>query len=401
LGYVLAVDVAALAVVAASARLVPVTSVDLVRFAVLAVGSAVHIEAARGIERLREVAAEGVPYVNLKGMWTFAAALLLPPPLTVTLIVTTYLHSWLRLRRVAVYRWAFSAATIVLACAVTAAILAAASPAGYPALPSGPVGLLVVSAAGVAYWWVNLALVAGAIVLSNPTAPAGKVLGRLSDQVIVGGSLGLGVAVAGLLVNDPWSVAVLLVTVLGLHRALLVGQLQTAANTDAKTGLVNAVCWHEIAGKELARAQRTRSPLGVLMIDLDRFKSINDTHGHLAGDQVLKAVANALRAEVRDYDLVGRFGGEEFVVLLPGVDSVEVGYAAERLRQRVAGLTVTVDGDQGRTTLGGLTCSVGAAVYPEAAGTLEGLLLAADSATYTAKDAGRNAVRIAPGGAGG
>lgn len=374
----------------------PAAETDLIHFAVLALGSAVHIESARRVERLREVAAEGVPYVNLKSMWIFAAALVLPLSLALALVLITYAHSWFRTRRVPVYRLTFSAASIVLAVAAAAATTVALSPTGYPGFPSGPIGLVAGVVAAVAYWFVNYALVVGAIVLSNPAAPGGRALGRIADQGIVAGALGLGFAVAGLLVAEPWAVPVLLLTVLGLHRALLLGQFQTAANKDAKTGLLEATFWHRIADKELTRAARTGVPLGVLMIDLDDFKQINDTFGHLNGDRVLKAVAQEMRDQCREYDLVGRFGGEEFVVLLPAIDVDEIRHAAERIRDRTASLQVDL-ANGGTLPPQILTCSVGGAVYPDSAVTLDQLLLAADTALYVAKSAGRNRVCMAPG----
>src|SRR6201999_4197783 len=104
--------------------------------------------------------------------------------------------------------------------------------------------------------------------------------------------------------------------------------------TDSKTGLLNMRGWRESAVKELARADRTRAPVGVLMVDLDHFKQINDTWGHPAGDDMLLAVANVLRTETRPADVVGRFGGEEFVVLLPDADDEAAAAAADRIRLR-------------------------------------------------------------------
>jgi len=397
LGYVLVVDVLAVAAPAIAAGLDPIGSADLIRFAILVVGSAIHIEAARGIERLRELAAEGLPYVNLKGMWTFAAVLLLPPPLAFALIVSTYLHSWLRLNRVRTYRLVFTTATVVLGSVGAALVLQSLSPNGYPAFPSGPVGLLVLVLAGLAYWFVNYGLVIGAVLLSSPETTAREMVGRLTDHFIGLGSLGLGAATAVLLLHEPWSVAVLLVTVLGLHQGLLVGQFQTAARTDAKTGLANAVFWHEMAGKELERATSTRSTLSVLYVDLDYFKPINDTHGHDAGDQVLQAVAAELQQDTRADDLVGRLGGEEFAVLLPSTNPADAAEIAERIRHRIAGLRVTVTSKLGHTAvIDTLTCSVGVATFPDAADTLRLLVKAADEAQYMAKSAGRNQIATAP-----
>lgn len=396
LGFIVTIEVIAVAVVATTFDLVAVTSSDWIRLLVLSAGSAIHLEAARDIERLRKVGVEGIPYVNLKGMWTFAGVLLLPPPLAAMLIVSTYLHSWLRVRRVPPYRSVFTATTLVLAGAAGAVVVAVIRPGVYPGYPPGPLGLVAVAAAGLAYWFVNYALVAAAIVLSNPDSPGRNALGQLSDQLIVAGSLGLGVATAALLLSQPWAVAALLLTILGLHRALLVDQFQTASRTDPKTGLANAAFWHEIANREFTGAQRTNCPLGVLYLDLDRFKTVNDTYGHLAGDQALKAVADELSHEVRGDDLVGRLGGEEFAILLPKTAAHETALTAERIRRRVAGLVVTIPTANGPVLCDTITCSIGAATYPESGTSLDQLQMAADLAMYQAKDAGRDRVVSAP-----
>jgi diguanylate cyclase (GGDEF)-like protein len=177
---------------------------------------------------------------------------------------------------------------------------------------------------------------------------------------------------------------------------VLVDQFRQASRTDPKTGLVNGAAWSELAAKELARARRQRHGLAVLMVDLDNFKAVNDAHGHLAGDEVLRAVAATLSAEVRAYDAVGRFGGEEFVVLLSGVDTASATSAAERLRARIRALDVGVGGASGNTRITGLTASVGCVASPTAAGSVDELVGAADSALYEAKRAGRDRVVCAP-----
>jgi diguanylate cyclase (GGDEF)-like protein len=177
-----------------------------------------------------------------------------------------------------------------------------------------------------------------------------------------------------------------------LHRAVLVKQLEELAITDQKTGLLNATAWHEGAKNELSRASRQGSIFGVLMVDLDYFKKVNDTYGHLAGDEVLKAIARLLKDEIRDYDSAGRFGGEEFAVLIPDSTAHDIVATAERLRQRVTELDVVAPTDGGEAMISGLSASIGVAIYPNSGTTLEQLMLTADSAVYTAKSNGRNQV---------
>jgi diguanylate cyclase (GGDEF)-like protein len=256
---------------------------------------------------------------------------------------------------------------------------------------------VILIAAGTVLWLVNYALVVGAVILSDPHQPARRALGDPSDQVVVAAALGLGVALTVMLAREPWLIAVLMITVIALHRSLLLPHFQQAARMDSKTGLLTPGFWHEVARKELERAHRIAEPLGVLMLDLDHFKSVNDRMGHLAGDQMLRAVADELRHETRPHDLVGRFGGEEFVMLLPGVGIAQVEKVADRIRRRISGLSVPVGGENGQSVVvTGISVSIGAAVSPENGAEVDQLLLAADRALMTAKQAGRDQVRLAP-----
>jgi diguanylate cyclase (GGDEF)-like protein len=165
----------------------------------------------------------------------------------------------------------------------------------------------------------------------------------------------------------------------------MVGTLQVQSTVDAKTGLLNFTAWREVAHRALLRAARTKAPVAVLLIDLDHFKRINDTHGHLVGDQVLTAVANCVKQDLREYDMVGRFGGEEFVLMLDNADLYAAVAAATRVRERISEVVV---GDGIR-----VTASIGVAHSAHASATLDTLLERADVALYEAKSAGRNAVR--------
>jgi len=171
---------------------------------------------------------------------------------------------------------------------------------------------------------------------------------------------------------------------------------------DRLTGVLDRWGWDTYAPEALRGAHERRQPLALLLLDLDHFKNINDRYGHVAGDMVLHAVAEVLRASVRDQDIIGRYGGhggDEFLVLLPTTNRDRAMAVAERVLDGVKGLQVGVpDVDRGtRTTLTGLTVSIGAALYVPARGvepTLEELVLAADAALLVAKREGRDTVRM-------
>jgi diguanylate cyclase (GGDEF)-like protein len=204
----------------------------------------------------------------------------------------------------------------------------------------------------------------------------------------------LGTLNALALASQPGLALLVIPPLLILHRAVLVRQLEAAAKRDAKTGAFNLVGWHSLAERVLARAERDSTSFGVLMVDLDHFKSINDNFGHLNGDLVLKAVAGTIQATVRDHnDAVGRFGGEEFVVLLPDISHADIHVVAERIRKAVDDIELELDS---ATLLNSLSVSIGAAMYPTAGTALQRLLDAADAALYRAKAAGRNRVVHTP-----
>jgi len=186
----------------------------------------------------------------------------------------------------------------------------------------------------------------------------------------------------------------LLHKLMGLFAAHLSAQVrvrdaEAQAMTDVLTGIWNRRYFEERYPAELQRARRYRRSLAVLMIDIDCFKSYNDTHGHLAGDQALQAVAQLLKNNLRTSDILCRYGGEEFVVLLPESDLEHALLAAEKLRRAVAAELLPINRSQ---TGGRLTISIGVSACPEnGEGEME-LLHQADRALYTAKKGGRNRV---------
>ena len=166
------------------------------------------------------------------------------------------------------------------------------------------------------------------------------------------------------------------------------------AVTDALTGLANNRSFRDLASKEAARAQRFGHSLSLVMLDIDDFKRVNDTYGHLQGDALLKAVGRVLDEESRGVDEPARYGGEEFVVVLPETDLAGAVDAAERIRSRVEAKEVPPARDGGASLR--VTVSLGAAAMPGCADGLEELIAAADAALYEAKRRGKNQVVSAP-----
>ncbi len=167
---------------------------------------------------------------------------------------------------------------------------------------------------------------------------------------------------------------------LALHKAQLLERLQHTASTDGLTGVANRRSFDSYIGREIARATRTGAPLSLVMVDIDHFKKLNDTLGHVAGDEVLRQVAHGLSEASRAVDIVSRYGGEEFAVLLPGTNRETADLVASRLHEAVPESVSRVP----------VTASMGIATFPEDAPDGITLIEAADSALYAAKRGGRN-----------
>ncbi len=167
--------------------------------------------------------------------------------------------------------------------------------------------------------------------------------------------------------------------------------LRTQSVWDALTGLYNRRYLEEVLEREVRRASRSAQSLGILMIDLDYFKNFNDTYGHDAGDAVLRETGQFLARGVRAEDFVCRFGGEEFVVILPTADMNSSQTRGERLRSKMRELTVMHQGK----SLGMITISIGVASFPQHGMSPKQLMAAADAALYEAKRGGRDQVAVA------
>jgi diguanylate cyclase (GGDEF)-like protein len=185
----------------------------------------------------------------------------------------------------------------------------------------------------------------------------------------------------------------------GLLGALAAGALEILweieevnrrADTDPLTGLANRRRFDESLQRELSQSDRFGHPVSLVLVDLDHFKQVNDSHGHEAGDAVLRAVARLLADGVRTVDLCARFGGEELAILLPQTTATGAYELADRLRRRIAGRPIRVN-----ETQIAVTASFGVASYPDVVRSRDALFPAADAALYGAKHGGRNCVRLA------
>jgi diguanylate cyclase (GGDEF)-like protein len=170
-----------------------------------------------------------------------------------------------------------------------------------------------------------------------------------------------------------------------IHNALLYQDMEKRAVTDGLTGLTNHRCFQERLADEIERADRLGNRIALVLLDIDRFKSINDAYGHPVGDEVLKSVADLLKSSIRKVDTAARYGGEEFALILVGTDDKGAKQFAERVRKQTSRLMFHASGKEFRVSI-----SLGVAVYPGDARSKQSLIETADQALYYAKQSGRN-----------
>jgi diguanylate cyclase (GGDEF)-like protein len=363
---------------------------DLILFTALLAAAVICIEAMRRLGQPSGVSRD------LLSAWWLPIALLLPPlyALLAPLVIGGVLY--LRARRIPVYRRLFSSAALGLAGAATSVTFHAAVPKaapvtlnGSPAWLARPSVLLTAVGCAVLFAVVNACVVAVVAHLADPEAPLAKVLWDRESLLLDLTESCVGILVAITCALSFLLLLVVMPPVILLQRSLMHQQLAAAARTDPKTGLLNATAWQREADGEVIRALRSAAPLALLLVDVDHFKRVNDCHGHLIGDEVLRALAAELRQQVRESDVVGRFGGEEFTVLLPRTDTAGACRIAERLRTSASGLSIAAADARIQVTV-----SIGVAVLGQHGSDLFELLAAADLALYRAKDAGRNQVKL-------
>src|SRR5580704_12938048 len=375
----------------------PVTAGDITLFTGLMCCGALCVEATRRLGQPSGV------WRDLLSAWWLPVALLLPPLYALIAPAVLGLLIYVRVRRGALYRRVFSTAALGLAGAVASALFRLLAPAVAQAQAAdwltypGPkawlmrpqqAGLAVVCA--VAFIVLNTCLVAIAAWLADPDARLVDMLWDRERMLLDLTETCVGILVTIACALSAFLLAVALPPVVLLQRSLLHAQLKAQARTDPKTGVLNAGAWQGEADHAIDRARRRNESLAVLLADVDHFKLVNDTYGHLTGDAVLRTLAAEMRQQVRESDLVGRFGGEEFVILLRGTTAEEACRVAERIRRGVGVVRVLT-----KDMIVGATVSIGIAALGSHGGTLVELLESADEALYRAKRAGRDRICLA------
>ncbi|HWI65002.1 MAG TPA: diguanylate cyclase [Symbiobacteriaceae bacterium] len=349
-------------------------------FAFLTVAAAVaHLYPVRS-------AREGAFYV-VANVFVFAAVILLSLPLIALHCLAVMLpYTILNYRRPRVwYRWSFNTAqTLVAAFAVRAIFLLS-----HRSAFDGPASLAVVLTAAVLFPFLQSTLVTVMLCfnnnikfLSSPLLERDTLLAEITMAL-------MGAMVAAVWHAQPWFALLMPLPMMIMYTLVRRVLMVPLAEFDAKTGLYNYRHFEQVASTEFVRAKTMRRPMSLLFMDLDYMRHINNRYGHLAGDYVLKELAGILIREARHGDVVARFGGEEFVALLPGTEQAEATYLAERIRHAVEHHTYCFEGQPIRVTI-----SVGVVSYPVHGQEITELMQRADEALYAAKAEGRNRVKV-------
>ena len=333
-------------------------------------------------------------------VWVLPIAILLPPFYAMVTPIPLYVLTQFWVFRGIVYRRVFTVGAIALAYGA-ASVLFRAFPASFA---GGTIG----TGTHALTWAIAVAiceqvarrghqvLIMGGIKLSNPAIRV--IPQELNREALVADftEFDLGVLITIVVAVNAVLAIFAVPTVLLVRRFMMHGQLLAQSRIDTKTGLLNASTWEREAATEIARAVRTGVPLALALVDIDHFKLVNDTYGHLVGDKALRAVTDALRSQLRAYDLAGRFGGEEFAILLPHTREVDALTVAERLRVYIADLSIPVRDNDEAGPLVKVTISVGVASLNGESRELTDMLAAADAALYYAKETGRNKTHVIP-----
>lgn len=316
-----------------------------------------------------------------------ASVVVLRPGFVPLLIVLHYIPSWLKFRKKLLVQ-TFNLYQSLLSALAAGLAFHALADANVVAEPTGRYAIAGIVACG-AFVLTNHVLLAGIIVLANRKSIFETGLFSFESLSTDFGLAALGIGIAAFWSVNAWLMFFVLSPLLIIHRALYVPQLRELAHLDVKTGLLNSKEFENVLDAEFARAERNGAPMSLLMVDLDLLREINNAHGHLAGDVVIRGVADIFREQLRRYDIASRFGGEEFCLLLPETPRAQAMQIAERIRRVVAERDFV---DELAPAPLRATVSIGVATWPDDGAGWKELVHCADLAAYDAKAAGRNRV---------
>ncbi len=390
-GYLLGVEALAVAAIVVALMAVAWRPSQLLIFIGLLVCGIVAIEATRGIQEVHGTVAR-----DLQSVWYLAVAITLPPAYALLAPIPMAAYRLLRVRRGMVYKRVFSNATLSLAYgAASVAFRMIRGSAIGPQPGTGATVLTwtaIVAACAVIGWIVNHSLLLVAIRLADREARFRDLFGNRESITADLLEMSLAISLTLVVAINAILMALALPSVILCRRYLMRAQQASQARMDASTGLLNPRSWQREAEVEFFRAIRTSTPLAVAMVDIDDFRSVQESAGDDVARQLRRDVASMLAEQLRDQDLIGIFGAREFAIMFPCTSVADAKRMSERLRDRIAGESIAIESGTQAGFVFRLTVSIGIAVMNESRRALTELIGAADSALGVAKTTGWNKV---------
>jgi diguanylate cyclase (GGDEF)-like protein len=367
---------------------------QLLSFAALLACGIVVIEATRN---QREI--HGGVNRDLQSVWYLAMAITLPPGYVMLAPIPMTAYRMWRMRSGLLYRRVFSNATLSLAYGAASVTFRMIPRSVVGPTPGSNLHVLIWTAAvtgcALAGWVVNHGLLLIAVKMSDETTRIRDLFGTRDSVTADLLEMSLAVSLTLVVAINPVLMALALPSVVLCRHYLMRSQQVAHVRIDAGTGLLNPRSWHREAEHEFFRALRTSTPLAVAMVDIDDFRSVQETAGADVAVQLRRDVATMLAEQLRDQDLIGIFGAQEFAIVFPGTSVADVRRISERMRDRIAGESIAIESGAQAGFVFRLTVSIGVAVMNESRRALTELIGAADSALDQAKGTGWNKICIA------
>jgi diguanylate cyclase (GGDEF)-like protein len=351
----------------------------------------IAIEATRSLQEVH-----GTVVRDLQSVWYLAIAITLPPAYAMLAPIPLAGYRLWRTRNGLMYRRVFSNATLSLAYGVVSLIFRTilGSSARLPAGSSAHVltWTATVTVCAMAGWIVNNSLLLVAIRLADKEAHVRDLFGNRESITADLLEMSLAISLTLVVAINPILMALALPSVILCRRYLMRSQQVAQVRVDASTGLLNPQSWQREAEVEFFRAIRTSTPLAVAMVDIDDFRSVQESAGDQVARQLRRDVASMLSEQLRDQDLIGIFGAREFAILFPCTSVADAKRMSERLRDRIAGESIAIESGTQAGFVFRLTVSIGISVMNESRRALTELIGAADSALGVARKTGWNKV---------